>query len=413
MDMVKIGLVGLGGRGTGILSAVLLKMEDVRIQAVCEIYDDRLERAQDLVDQAKGYRPAAYHDYQEMFSKEDLDAVLIFTGWERHAEIAIAAMEAGIPVGSEVGCEYSLEHCVRLVETYEKTGTPYMFMENCCYGREELLATSMARAGLFGTIVHCQGSYAHDLREEVAYGIENRHYRFRNYENRCLENYPTHELGPIARLLNIGRGNRIVSVVSVASKAEGLKEYIRTQAKKGPLPPSLQDVSFRQGDIVTTILTCANGETVTLRLDTTLPRFYARDFTVRGTKGLYEQNTNTVFLDGVHKEEFWETAKSYEVLLNNAKEYEEQYLPSIWKEVTPEVLEAGHGGMDYFCYRAFVDAVKNHTPMPIDVYDGATWMAVSVLSERSIQQGGQAQSMPDLTGGKWFLRKPEDVVRLQ
>lgn len=408
--MVRLGLAGLGCRGQGILKQVLLAMDDVEISAVCDIYDDRVQAGIQIVTDAGRQAPLGFTDYRVMIDTVKPDAVLIFTGWEFHTEIAIYAMEHGAAVGSEVGSVNSIEELHRLVETKERTGMQYMFMENCCYGKEELLATSMARAGLFGTIVHLQGSYAHDLREEILYGIENRHYRFKNYQNRCLENYPTHELGPIARLLGINRGNRIVSVVSVASRAEGLKAYAEKQDKAGKLPESARNVHFKQGDIVTTILTCAGGETITLRLDTTLPRFYARDFTVRGTKGLYEQNTNTVFLEDVHPESFWETAKSYEAFLNNAKDYEDQYLPEIWKQVTPEVLAAGHGGMDYFCYRAFIDAVRDGTDVPIDVYDGATWMAVSVLSEISIAQGGAPQAMPDFTGGRWFLRPLKDVV---
>ena len=408
--MVRLGLAGLGCRGQGILKQVLLAMDDVEISAVCDIYEDRVQAGIQIVTDAGRPAPLGFTDYRVMIDTVKPDAVLIFTGWEFHTEIAIYAMEHGAAVGSEVGSVNSMEELHRLVETKERTGMQYMFMENCCYGKEELLATSMARAGLFGTIVHMQGSYAHDLREEILYGIENRHYRFKNYQNRCLENYPTHELGPISRLLGINRGNRIVSVVSVASRAEGLKAYAEKQDKAGKLPESARNVHFKQGDIVTTILTCAGGETITLRLDTTLPRFYARDFTVRGTKGLYEQNTNTVFLEDVHPESFWETAKSYEAFLNNAKDYEDQYLPEIWKQVTPEVLAAGHGGMDYFCYRAFIDAVRDGTDVPIDVYDGATWMAVSVLSEISIAQGGAPQAMPDFTGGRWFLRPLEDVV---
>ena len=112
-------------------------------------------------------------------------------------------MHKGIAVASEVGCEYSLENCYRLVRTQEQTGTPYMFMENCCYNKDELLATAMARKNMFGTIVHCAGAYAHDLRREVAYGHVNRHYRFDNYLKRSCDNYPTHELGPIANAKTI------------------------------------------------------------------------------------------------------------------------------------------------------------------------------------------------------------------
>ena len=85
---------------------------------------------------------------------------------------------------------------------------------------------------LFGEVVHCQGGYRHDLREEVSTGREMRHYRFRNYLYRNCENYPTHELGPIANVLDINRGNRMLTLVSVASKAAGLHEYLLRE--KGP-----------------------------------------------------------------------------------------------------------------------------------------------------------------------------------
>lgn len=64
------------------------------------------------------------------------------------------------------------------------------------------------------------------MRDEVALGKENRHYRLDNYSNRNGEIYPTHELGPIAKLLNIHKGNRLVSLTSMASKAVGLHSWI-------------------------------------------------------------------------------------------------------------------------------------------------------------------------------------------
>ena len=404
--MIRACVIGLGQRGTSLLSGVLLKMDAVRIVAVCDVYEDRVENALEMVKTA-GQEAEGFLDYRKALDPEKVDAAFVFTGWEGHAEVSVHAMEKGIAVASEVGSEYSLENCYRLVRTQEKTGTPYMFMENCCWGKDELLATSMARKNLFGTIVHCAGAYAHDLRYEISYGLTNRHYRFRNYQNRCSENYPTHELGPIAKLLDINRGNRIVSVSAFASKSAGLEEYIKTREDA---TPEMQNAHFKQGDIVTTILTCANGETILMRLDTTLPRSYSREFTVRGTKGLYSQDTNSVFIDG--DKEYWEMPKYIENNLGNAEKYEEEYLPDIWKNVTAEELASGHGGMDWFAYNAFVHALENGEPMPIDVYDSATWQAVSVLSEISIQQGGAPQAMPDFTNGQWFHRPRLDVCKL-
>lgn len=404
--MINACVIGLGERGYSLTRHALLNNPDIRLLAVCDTYEDRLEKTvKALAD--KGVSVQGFTDWKDALSVAELDAVFIYTDWASHTEIAVCAMEKGIAVASEVGSEYSLENCFRLVETQEKTGTPYMLLENCCYGRNELLATAMARKGLFGTVVHCAGAYAHDLRKQVAYGHVNRHYRYDNYLHRNCENYPTHELGPIAKLLGINRGNRILTVSSFASKAAGLREYIATREDA---TEEMRNADFRQGDIVTTVLTCANGETVLLRLDTTLPRSYDREFTVRGTKGMYTQTINAVYLDG--EPECWEHADYAAGNIHNAKGYEADYLPSLWKDITPEQKKAGHGGMDWFCHKAFTDALKNGAPMPIDVYDSAVWQAVAVLSERSITEGGAPQAMPDFTGGKWITRPILDVCEL-
>lgn len=408
---INLAVIGLGARGYSVIKGVILKMPDVEVVSVCDVYEDRVQKTVSLISERRDIAPQGFTDYRKALSVKNLDAVLIITSWQMHDEIAMYAMEKGIAVGSEVAGAYSIESCFDLVKTQQRTKTPYMLLENCCYGKEELLVTAMVRKGIFGEIVHCSGSYAHDLRPEIAWGIENRHYRYDNYMHRNCENYPTHELGPIAKLLNINRGNRIVSVTSVASKAAGLNEYIKEEAKKREIPEYLKNAKFAQGDIVNTVLTCAGGETILLKLDKTLPRFYSRDFTVRGTKGMYEQATNSIYFPGI-TEEYFDAVDTYEKIINNAVKYEEEYLPSLWKDISPEAKAAGHGGMDYFVYRAFIDAVINKTDMPIDVYDAATWSAVTALSEQSIATGGEPQYMPDFTHGAWLTAKPRDVVEI-
>lgn len=404
--MINACVVGLGHRGMNLLTKILLPNKKFNIIAVSDAYEDRVKEGVDQV-RAAGGEAKGFTDFKEALNVKGLDAVFIFTGWEGHTEVALYAMEKGIAIGSEVGCEYTLENCFELVRMQEKTGTPYMFMENCCWGKNELMATSMARHGLFGTIVHCSGAYAHDLRNEVSYGLKNRHYRFRNYQNRCCDNYPTHELGPISKLLDINRGNRILTVSSFASKAAGLEEYIKTLDDASE---EMKNARFKQGDIINTVLTCANGETILMRLDTTLPIAYNREFTVRGTKGMYTQTTNTAF--------FNDTAEHivlHDFLkenLFNGESYEQDYLPDFWKNLTLEAKEAGHGGIDWFCYNAFADALEAKAPMPVDIYDAATWQAVSVLSEMSINLGGMPQALPDFTFGQWFKRPRLDVCEL-
>ncbi len=383
------------------METVLKIFKDVDVTAVCDTYADRVEDIQNIVEEARGVRPAGYFCSDDLLKDENVNTVVISAAWEAHVPLACAAMEAGKITALEVGGAYAVEDCWKLVDTYERTKTPFMFLENCCFGRRELFATNLARKGLLGEVVHCHGAYCHDLRHEISSGVKIRHYRLRNYLNRNCENYPTHELGPIAKLLNINRGNRMLSLVSVASKARGLSEYVQNKEEFA----FLKNAKFMQGDIVETLITCTDGTVISIKLDTSLPRPGSREFTVSGTKGFYCQTGDVLVVDGQDCEE-----KGMDSCFESAKPYEEKYLPRIWKEITPEEIEAGHGGMDTLLFRAFFNAIKAGDEMPIDVYDAASWMAITCLSEASIAAGGAPVAIPDFTGGKWVMREPKDVI---
>ena len=62
--------------------------------------------------------------------------------------------------------------------------------------------------------------------------------------------------------------------------------------------------------------------------------------------------------------------------------------------------------MDFFVDNAFIESIKREAPFPLDVYDLATWYAITPLSEKSIAEGGSLQRIPDFTKGKWRTRKP-------
>lgn len=406
---MKIGIIGLGQRGSGLLSVILDNFKDIEVFAVCDKYADRMQNAYNRIKECSGKETRLFEDYRSLL-KCGIDAVIVSASWEAHIPLAIDCLKAGIPTGLEVGGAYSMEDCWKLVDVYEQTKTPFMFLENCCYDKTELMATSMARKGLFGEIVHCSGAYSHDLRDEITAGNRNRHYRLRNYIHRNCENYPTHELGPIAKILDINRGNRMVSLVSVASKARGLQEYIRTHSEDSD--PLLRETVFKQGDIINTIITCANGETISLMLDTTLPCVYDRALVVRGTKGMYNQSCNFTVLDGENIEHYWTGIENNLKRMNNAEKNEKEYLPSYWKNLTEADKQTGHGGMDGFMLREFFKCVESGTEMPIDVYDAASWMSISCLSEESIALGGKPVAIPDFTRGAWQYRPRKDVVDL-
>lgn len=395
---VKLGIIGLGQRGMVMLDNPIIPLlaDGLEVVAVCDRLEDRMLAAADKLEKAGAPRPYTTTDYQALLALPQLDAVYIAVSWEDHVKVATAAMEAGKYVGLEAGGAYSLEDCYRLLRTYRRTGTELMFMENCCYGKRELMLLHMVRQGVLGRVMHCSGAYCHDLQEEISSGKEIRHYRLRNYIHRNGENYPTHEIGPIAKLLDINNGNRFLSLSSFSSGSRGLHDYI---AEKRGMDDPLAQVRFAQGDVVTTVLTCAGGETVTLTLNTTLPHAYSRRFEVHGTKGMYLEDNDSLFLDGcqAHRENEWDWRPQW----GNAARYEPQYLHPLWKDGVGADM---HGGIDHLIFAAFLAAVRTGAHPPIDVYDAATYMCITPLSENSIACGGAPQPFPDFTDGRWTMR---------
>lgn len=397
-DFVNIGMIGISGRGSGMLRE-LLKCEGVRVPAVCDKYEDRAENGRKIVEEATGTTPDVYLNHKELLARDDLDAVFVATTWITHARIAIDAMRAGKHVAMEVGGAASIEECWQMVRASEETGKFCMLLENCCYDRKEMAIFNMVKQGLFGEIIHMQGGYQHDLRDEISLGRENRHGRLFNFQHRNGELYPTHQLGPISKVLEINRGNRYISLSSFATKSRGLNEWIK--ANKGE-DYDLADYSFNQGDIVTTVLRCANGETVVLTHDCSLPRHYSRAYRVQGTKGIYMEDGNTLFIENFTKHDDGNWMHPGEDFDN----YLEQFEHPLWKKYQIDGVHEGHGGMDFLVLSAFAESVRLGGQPPIDVYDAATWMAVTCLSEASIAIGGAPVPFPDFTNGMWIDREP-------
>ena len=411
-ERVKIGYIGLGRRGSYVLENNISQMEDVDIIAICDLSERKMELACEIITKAGKPEPIMTTDYREVIDNPEIDAIFIMTGWDGRPEMAMESMRAGKYTAIEVGCADNIQICYDLVKTYEETGVPVMMLENCCYGRRELMVLNLVKQGLLGEIVHCTGGYLHYLNEVELFKVikekdeENYpHYRLAHYRDENRENYPTHELGPIAKVLNINRGNRFTSLASFGSKSVGLKAFAKRHF--GEDSPHA-NCEYKQNDIVTTMINCAGGETVSIVLDTTIPRaYYSRNFSVRGTLGMTDEARKVVFFEGMEEE-----------IANNEEEMYKKYDHPIHREYIEKGVKEGHGGLDWLVCRAFIESVKAGINTPIDAYDTATWLAVGPLSEMSLANGNAVVEFPDFTNGKWENREPapkckyslEDIV---
>lgn len=411
-ENLNVALIGVGLRGTNHLHN-LLSRNDCTVTAICDIDARRNAIALDMITKANKPKPQVFgkdeYDYRNLLASENIDAVIIATPWLWHTRMAKESMKAGKYTGVEVSAANTMEECWDLVNIHEETGSHLMILENVCYRRDILAVLSMVKQNLFGELLHFRCGYQHDLRfvkfndGKSAYGlgvefgekgISESAWRTQHSLLRNADVYPTHGIGPIAVMCDINRGNRFVSITSMATKAVGLNKYI---VKHGGEDHPNAKLKFKQGDVITSMIETSNGETIIVTHDCNSPRPYSLGFRVQGSEGIWEVDGNRIYIeDKVEKPHQWDDATAWI----------ERYDHPLWKKYGELATGAGHGGMDFFVLQAFVESAKQNIAPPLDVYDAAAWSAITPLSEASIENNGESQDFPDFTRGNWVKRKP-------
>ncbi len=410
---VKVAIIGVGFRGQDHLE-LLLKRTDVEVVAIADIENRSIDAAKEIVTKAKAKMPQIItgdkYAWKKIFDLKNIDAIVIATPWEWHKEMVITAAETGIKyIATEVILGITMQDHWDVVKAAEKNKAHVTMLENVCYRRDVMAVLNMVREGLFGELIHLQGGYQHDLREVKfnngiqGYGggceIDEKGYseaRWRTHHSiyRNGDLYPTHGIGPIAQYVNINRGNRFTNICSFSSKARGLHNHIVKTC--GPNHENAK-INFKLGDVVTTSMNTANGETILLQHDTSLPRPYSLGFRVQGTDGIWMDVNKGMYIEG-------KSSKAHQ--WDDAKTWLDKYDHPLWVKWSKDANGSGHGGMDFYVIHMFIESVKNKVAPQLDVYDAATWSAISPLSEQSIALGNETVDFPDFTNGQWMYRKP-------
>ncbi len=402
LDTVRVGFVGLGGRGSFAVTR-WVKIPGTRVVALCDLYEDNVENVQKTLENAGRPKAALYfggeEEYKKLCERDDIDLVYIATDWKHHAPIAKYAMEHGKHAVIEVPGATTLEEIWDLVNTCERTRKHCMMLENCTYDFFEMTVLNMVQAGLFGEVTHAEGGYLH-----CRVGWKNRYdnWRLRYNKNNRGDVYPTHGLGPICEIMNIHRGDRLKLLVSVDTKSYNGPEWWKRN--EGEDIPSEE---FANGDITSTLITTENGKTILIEHNTMDPRPYSRMFRIQGTRAYAEKEPIEVIsmdprrldstrfdLSGVeHREPL--PKEILDVLM-------EEYKDPIHKEIEAMAKEiGGHGGMDFVMDWRLVYCLRNGLPLDMDVYDMAEWCAIQPLSRLSLESGNMPVEVPDFTRGEW------------
>ena len=405
MDRVRIGIIGVGNRGTGFVRH-FCNIDGAEITALCDLRQSALERAASIITDLGRPLVATYtgsdYAYRDLLDRDDIDIVIIATPWRWHAPMATDAMLSGKHVFVEVPAVVSLEEAWQVVDTAEQTQKTCMMMENVCYGRDELMVLNMVRQGVFGELLHGEAAYIHDLRwqmKEIDQSTGSWRTHWHTKRNGNL--YPTHGLGPVSQYMNINRGDRFDYMNSMSSQAIGRAEYAQEE-----FPPqhARNQLRYINGDMNTSMIKTKIGRTIMVQHDTTTPRPYTRHNLIQGTNGVFAGFPNRIAMEAGGKQSFhgWDY---------NMATWQQQYEHPLFVRMgTESEQEGGHGGMDFLMCWRFIYCLRNGEPLDQNVYDAAAWSVIAPLSAESVADRGNAKSIPDFTRGLWQDARPLGIV---
>lgn len=403
IDNVRVGFIGQGMRGPGAVQR-FSHIEGVEIAAICDKYEDRVEKSQKILEQqglprAKSY--AGTEDaWKQLCEDPNIDLVYITSPWEYHTPMAVYAMEHGKHAVTEIPAALTVEEAWQLVETSEKTRKHCMMLENCCYDFFELMTLNMARQGYFGEIVHGEGAYIHDLLD-LNFNKNGYADMWRLYENMKQGNlYPMHGLGPISQIMDINRGDKFEYLTSMQTNDFMMAKRAEELAAEDPFFNEFTGVDYR-GNMNTTLIRTNKGRTIKVQHDVTSPRPYSRIHMVSGTKAFAQKWPSP---ERVARGHSWLNAEEMKAL-------QEQFTPEIVKHVGEMARQiGGHGGMDFMMDWRLVDCLRNGLPLDMDVYDAALWSSVIPLSRESVNNRSNSVDIPDFTRGSWKSNAPVELT---
>ena len=387
MKKLRIGVLGCGAGPTGVgssrgtyLGVLAEQTELMDTVSVCGIIAEHVEFGASKMRSAK-----AFTDF-DAFLRSGIDAVVIATPVYQHTEQAVACLEAGIPVLSEVTPVNSLTEAAALAAAVERTGGFYMLAENYRFINDIELIKRMVDDGRFGHIHFAEGEYIHDTRDLRVERDGSK--TWRGQPNLRGGLYCTHSLGPILYIT----GDRVATVSC--------------------LEPD--------GGVGGTLMTMKTdkGAVFKVRLDGNSPRPHNMAYySVQGNKGAYEGKRGLgdepkIWLDDAH-EPSYSSARSLGKPIaewHPLRDFAEQYIPD--RLNGPEAARtSGHFGADYWMMEAFAKALLQGLSSPIDVYQALDYCVPGIMAVVSKANAGAPVPVPDYRPVKAKEGIPPAILR--
>ncbi|WP_406944906.1 Gfo/Idh/MocA family protein [Halobacillus sp. SY10] len=161
MSKLKIAIIGCGGIANEKQMPSLAKLDTVEMVAFCDLVKERAVKA------AAGYgisEANVYTSYQELLEKEKLDVVHVCTPNKSHAEISIAALEAGNHVMCEKPMAKTASEAREMVDVSKRTGKKLTIGYNNRFRDDSLYMKDVCESGELGDVYFAK---AHAIRRRA------------------------------------------------------------------------------------------------------------------------------------------------------------------------------------------------------------------------------------------------------
>ena len=355
---IRLGIWGLG-RGASFIKAA--NAVNIDIVAGCDY-------SQSLRDRFREQCPDAFitADENEFLSFRDMDAVLIATYFEKHAEHTVKALEAGYHVMCEVTSFFTPAEGVRVVEAVQKSGKVYNLLENYPFTKENLYLAKLWKDGFFGEFQYGEFEYLHECRN-LCYGY--------NMHGKCppvepgytahswrswldFHYYNTHSLGPVMKIT----GLRPVEVEAFP-EAVSLPGYLPGSGMSKPCPSLIR---MSNGGVMRNLCGATTGD-------------YHMDKRIWGTRASAESlGGHGLFLR-----------------IGAAGSGLRTPVEPVWPELGELAESAGHGGGDFWELYYFAREILTSEPAPWDIFAACDVTLAGIMAVRSHEAGGQPMEIPD------------------
>lgn len=356
MDTIRVGVVGLG-QGRSHLRAFQVQ-EGCRVVAVCDQQEQLARRvAQEMAVER------VYTRLDDLLADRAIDLVVVATPDHLHGSHAIAGLEAGKHVLSEIPMATTLEECRRIIELTDRSGLKYQMGNQVRYAFCLQDVQRLIAAGELGEIFYGEGEYLHEMADIVSH--------------READHWRIHPATPQTTLL--GGGPHAIDTLRWLMGVDFVEATAYSAGQQSPWQTTHTTVA---------LFKTSNGGVAKVTVSYGMARPYCLYYGVYGSQGSFERSRDQ---GGATQET---TNYLYHRRLAGASRMIPVTLPN-WNN--PQIARRhtlGHGTMEIEQAQRFLAAIREDREPDIGPREAARSIAAGICALQSARQGGGPVPIP-------------------